>query len=159
MWFGTANGISKFDGDTWKTYTTADGLAGNTVYSLAVGTNNSIWAGTNGGLSRLGEIITAVDDTEALPAVITIDGVYPNPFNPTANISFSLPSDGAVTMNVYNVAGQKVATLLDGTMSAGHHTVVWNGTNADGLAASSGVYFVTLNMKGLTAAQRMTLVR
>lgn len=159
MWFGTANGLSKFDGTTWTNYTTADGLAGNTVYSLAVGANNSIWAGTIAGLSRLGEIPTAVDDTEELPAVITIDNVYPNPFNPTANISFSLPSDGTVAMHVYNVAGQKVATLHEGTMSAGHHSVVWNGTNANGLAASSGVYFVTLNMNGVTATQRMTLVR
>ncbi|MFO7897056.1 MAG: FlgD immunoglobulin-like domain containing protein [Candidatus Cloacimonadales bacterium] len=65
---------------------------------------------------------------------------YPNPFNPTTTISFNLPSDSDVLVEVYNVKGQKVKTLLNEKMVAGSNSVFWNGEDNNGSKVSSGVY-------------------
>ena len=159
MWFGTQAGVSSFDGETWKTFTTADGLTGTTVNALAVGKDGAIWFGTDNGVSRYSDVSTAVALSSKLPSMITIEGIYPNPFNPATTIGFSLPSDGYVTMDIYNLSGQKVRSLLSGNFSAGAHSTVWNGRNDKGITASSGVYFARLTVGGITASQRMTLVK
>nr|HPR18713.1 FlgD immunoglobulin-like domain containing protein [Candidatus Cloacimonadota bacterium] len=70
---------------------------------------------------------------------------YPNPFNPTTNILFSLPADSAVEMKVFNIKGQLVKTLVDETMAAGEHKVVWEGKNDRGKPAASGIYFIKIH--------------
>ncbi|MDP8267590.1 MAG: FlgD immunoglobulin-like domain containing protein, partial [Candidatus Tenebribacter davisii] len=62
-------------------------------------------------------------------------------FNPTTNIKFSLKADAKVSLNIYNVRGQKVRTLINNSMKAGYHTVVWNGKDEAGKSVSSGIYF------------------
>jgi uncharacterized repeat protein (TIGR01451 family) len=66
---------------------------------------------------------------------------YPNPFNPATSISFSLPRKSAVKMEIIDILGQRVALLAEGSYEAGFYTVVWDGKNASGKQASSGVYF------------------
>jgi PKD repeat protein len=78
----------------------------------------------------------------------------PNPFNPTTDISFNLPSGSHVTLEVYNITGQKVAVLADGQFSAGEHTVTWN---ASGVA--SGVYLYRLTTSEFTETKRMILLK
>ena len=159
MWFGTENGVSSFDGTDWTTYTTENGLAGNTVYAITVDASGAVWFGTNAGVSRYGGEITAVEMPEGTPTLITIDGVFPNPFNPTATIEFSLPSNGYASVEIYNLAGQRVRQLITNDLTAGRHTAVWNGRDENGSMTASGIYIVRLNMNGITASQRMTLVR
>ncbi len=65
----------------------------------------------------------------------------PNPFNPSTNISFSLKKNSNVSINVYNIKGQKVRTLVSDKYNQGNHTVVWNGLDDDNRPVSSGVYF------------------
>ncbi|MCP4582360.1 MAG: T9SS type A sorting domain-containing protein, partial [candidate division Zixibacteria bacterium] len=74
-----------------------------------------------------------------LPQVAKLNSNYPNPFNAQTNISFDLPSNGKVKLEVYNVLGQRVETLKDGYLEAGNHIVEWNAANY-----SSGVYFYRL---------------
>ena len=79
---------------------------------------------------------------------------YPNPFNPTTSISFSLPVAGRARLDVYNMLGQSVATLVDGELSAGAHQVEWR---ADG--AASGLYFYRVEFGGTAQVRQMMLVR
>lgn len=84
---------------------------------------------------------------------------YPNPFNPTAEIKYSLPENVHVTLEIYNVRGQVVTTLVDEYQQAGDKVVTWDGTNADGSPVSSGSYFCKLQAGGLMQVQKMVLVK
>ena len=89
-----------------------------------------------------------------LPQGFSVSQNSPNPFNPSTTISFHLAGDGEVNLDVYNVAGQQVACLLDNDMSAGDHSVRWD---ADGFPA--GVYFYTLAAGEYSRTMKMTLVK
>jgi len=78
----------------------------------------------------------------------------PNPFNPTTQITFSLPRDSAVTLTVYNVRGQAVAKLADGPMTAGEHAVTWNAADHP-----SGLYFYRLEGPGFSETRKMTMLK
>ena len=67
-------------------------------------------------------------------------GSYPNPFNPSTTISYSLPNNSSVKLDIYDVAGRKVRSLLDEGKSAGYHNVVWNGRDENGRGIASGMY-------------------
>jgi len=71
---------------------------------------------------------------------------YPNPFNPETNINYSIPEEGKVELNIYNIKGQKVKTLVNETQVSGEHSVVWNGTNKHNKRVTSGVYFYKLEV-------------
>ena len=79
---------------------------------------------------------------------------YPNPFNPTTKISFWLPEAGAVNLSIYNIAGQNVATLIDGYKEAGEYTVEWNGSHQ-----SSGIYLYRLESSQFTTTKKMMLIK
>ncbi|MHB9028619.1 MAG: T9SS type A sorting domain-containing protein, partial [Candidatus Latescibacterota bacterium] len=88
------------------------------------------------------------------PGGFELKGSYPNPFNPSTTITFTLNETRRVALDVYNVAGQKVDTLLNGVLRAGEHSLTWN---ASGRA--SGVYFCRLEAEGKTAVRKMVLAR
>jgi tetratricopeptide (TPR) repeat protein len=81
-------------------------------------------------------------------------GNYPNPFNPTTTISYSLPTDGKVVVKVFDVLGRELTTLVNETASAGKHSVVWNGNNS-----ASGIYFYSITFKNQTLYKKMLLVK
>ena len=93
-------------------------------------------------------------DQAILPDGFHLEQNYPNPFNPTTEISFSIPVAGHVTIDVFNIMGQKVTTLLDRYMQPGTHEVTWNANNV-----SSGVYFYRLTSGDLTKTKKMTLLK
>jgi hypothetical protein len=84
---------------------------------------------------------------------------YPNPFNPTTTIALDLPRAGTVRLQVYDLRGRLVRTLLDEHRPAGHHEVVWNGRDDAGRALSSGVYFGELRAAGETRVLKLALVK
>jgi len=84
---------------------------------------------------------------------------YPNPFNPETIISFILPESGEVTVNIYNVKGQKITNLCNEILSKGHHTLLWKGTDANGCSLASGIYFVRLETKGKSQCYKMMMVK
>jgi hypothetical protein len=95
----------------------------------------------------------------ALPKEYSLRGNYPNPFNAKTIISFALPQESRVTLDIYNILGQKVKTLVDGAMPAGYHNLEWDGSDHNGLGVSSGVYLYKLKADNFTRVNRMTLLK
>ncbi len=103
---------------------------------------------------------------EALPSGYTLSQNYPNPFNPSTVIQYTLGSRSNVTLTIYNVLGQKVATLVNAVQNMGVQSVPWNATSGDGYALPSGVYFYQLRAvpvgnasAAFTQLKKMMLVR
>ena len=94
----------------------------------------------------------------ALPTDFALGQNYPNPFNPSTIIPYQLPSAGHVRLDVFNVLGQRLATLVDAERSVGVHTAQWDGTDAAGRAVGTGVYIYRLSSGGMTESRRMVLV-
>jgi len=94
-----------------------------------------------------------------LPSGYTLSQNYPNPFNPATTIRFSLPTAEAVTLEVFNLLGQKVKELRSGELSAGTYTVRWDATNEAGQDVASGVYFYRLSTDSFTQSKKMILLR
>ena len=112
-------------------------------------------------VGRLGAGITAVeaDASAGTPDTYALGEAYPNPFNPETTIDFSVPVDGQVSINVFNTAGQLVATLVDGELSAGAYKSTWNARDQVGQPVSSGVYFYRLQAGEFSATHSMTLLK
>jgi archaellum component FlaG (FlaF/FlaG flagellin family) len=84
---------------------------------------------------------------------------YPNPFNPTTTISFDLAVSGHVSIDVFNIRGQKVTTLVNDEFNAGPHTVNWNGVDSNGRSVSSGIYFYRMTTDDFTSTRKMILMK
>ncbi|MCJ7457935.1 MAG: T9SS type A sorting domain-containing protein, partial [candidate division Zixibacteria bacterium] len=95
----------------------------------------------------------------AIPTAYALNANYPNPFNPTTNISFALPIDSKVSLKIYNIAGQLVRTLVNETMVAGTHTVTWDGINSNGEKVASGIYFYKLNAGDYSKTMKMVMTK
>jgi hypothetical protein len=83
----------------------------------------------------------------------------PNPFNPSTAIAFEMKDKGVVTLKIYNVAGQLVRTLLNGTKDVGSYTVTWDGKNDRGGAVASGVYFYKMETRNFSQTKKMVMLR
>ncbi len=117
-------------------------LPENWTYSSNYGTPGAV----NDWMSGVNEI--------EVPTVFSLGQNYPNPFNPVTNIPFSIPEPSIVTIEVYSILGQQVATIINEYMSAGHHNVVFK---ADNLA--NGIYFYTIKASGFKKAKSMLLLK
>jgi len=84
---------------------------------------------------------------------------YPNPISPRTTVAFELPRPTSVELSVYDVAGRKIATLSEGRFEAGRTEAVWNGADASGNPAASGIYFVRLIAEGAVATEKLVLLR
>jgi subtilisin family serine protease len=94
-----------------------------------------------------------------LPKEFALSQNFPNPFNPSTEIRFDLPVQTFVSLQVFNVLGQRVKTLVGGEMSAGYKSVAWNGVDESGAEVSSGIYFYILKTGGKTFTKKMTMLR
>jgi hypothetical protein len=163
VWFGAWGGVSRFDGSRWISYTTADGLVAMWVTALAVQPDGTAWFGTNGsGVScfyGFRQSPTLVAGGDPAPAEFALLGNYPNPFNASTAIEFSLVRPVDVQLTIYAITGQEVRTLLAGPRAAGSHTLRWDGRDGRGRQVASGVYLVDLRAERWRAAHRMTLLR
>ncbi len=84
---------------------------------------------------------------------------YPNPANPGTTIHYILPEAGNVTLTIYNINGQRVATLVNAEMPAGRHTVHWNGRSATGLNTATGMYVYRLRFEDRVLSNKFLLLR
>jgi hypothetical protein len=107
----------------------------------------------------IGGAITSSAEGVNSPSELNLESSYPNPFNATTTIKYALPTDGKVTITVYNILGQKVIKLVDEEKAAGYHTVIWDGKNAQGNTAASGVYFYRIEFANQVLVKRMTLLK
>ena len=111
-------------------------------------------------LHWFGPIPTGVDGESPVLAKLSLGQNFPNPFNPTTTLAFTVPADaGRVTLTVHNVSGQVVRTLVDGELAAGPHSLPWDGTDGSGHALASGVYFARLSAGGQARTAKMALLK
>jgi hypothetical protein len=103
-------------------------------------------------------LLTRVDQV-LLPENYSLDQNYPNPFNPRTVVEFALPKAGEVTLEVYNVAGQRVAILATGRHEAGYHQVAFDAVDDYGRQLASGVYLYRLTTDGFTQTRKMLLIK
>ena len=93
------------------------------------------------------------------PASFELKQNFPNPFNPTTTISYNVPDQSYVSVKVYDILGRHMTTLVDGTVSAGNHSVVWNATDMNGNVVSAGVYFYTIESGSFRETKRMLFMK
>jgi hypothetical protein len=93
------------------------------------------------------------------PSSFQLSQNYPNPFNPTTRLSFSLPRSLNVRLEVFNLLGQKVKTLIDQHLSAGRHSVEWDGTDDSRNAVASGIYLYRMRAGDFSHARKMLILR
>jgi hypothetical protein len=125
-------------------YEITDGLGGNGFRSKEMWGEGSFRI-ANSGVTRLS--LRLAGETQ-LPKEYTLSQNYPNPFNPTTSIKYALPVDSKVTIEVYNLLGQRVQTLVSENVEAGYHVAEWDGTGNLGQQLGSGTYFLKLAAMG-----------
>jgi hypothetical protein len=84
---------------------------------------------------------------------------YPNPFNPETTISFEISESGKTEVEIFNVKGQKVKTLLNENLEFGSHSIVWDGRNDKGEQVSSGMYFYRISVNGNQKTSKMLMLK
>ena len=101
----------------------------------------------------------ALDVQIELPSIMTLHDNYPNPFNPSTLLSFSLVEAGSANLSIFDIRGQLVATIFDGTANAGTHHFSFEGLNSAGANLEAGLYFYRLETQGMVTTKRMTLIK
>jgi len=96
---------------------------------------------------------------DQLPSTVMLNGNYPNPFNPSTEISFALPAQSRASLRIYDTAGRLVRTLVSGELDAGTHFVTWNGKTDSGNITASGVYFYRLDTERKSITRKMLLLK
>ena len=99
------------------------------------------------------------NENNEVVAISSLEGNYPNPFNPETTIAFSTKENGNISLDIYNIRGQKVRTLLNETKQAGKHTVVWNGKDDNGKNVASGVFFYRMKSGKFSSTKKMILMK
>ncbi|MFQ6008617.1 MAG: T9SS type A sorting domain-containing protein [Candidatus Zixiibacteriota bacterium] len=97
--------------------------------------------------------------TDLLPTSYSLAQNYPNPFNPSTVIEFTVPRRGHIELSVYNLLGQRVATLVDEPMHPGVYRAVWYGTDQAGQRVASGIYFYRLKAEQFVQTKKMVLLK
>jgi photosystem II stability/assembly factor-like uncharacterized protein len=152
---GTSQGAyrSTDQGVSWDTVNS--GLQDLNIYAMMVDRSGHLLAGTSNGLFRSLQAFTSVGgNINAFLSTYSLDQNYPNPFNPATIISFSLPRHDFVYLDVFNLLGEKIATLVSAELTGGVHKVEWNPTGV-----ASGVYFYRLRAGSFSATKKLVLLR
>ncbi len=132
------------------------GLGGFGVSSVMVNNmNNAVFAGTsNGAVFKLNDSPSAVNGSVEVPSTFSLEQNYPNPFNPTTTIEFSIANKEQVTLNIYNVLGELVETLINENLESGSYKINFSGSNL-----TSGMYIYHIQAGSFSASKKMMLVK
>lgn len=157
--------VSRFDGfDSWQSYN-LDHFP-NTWYvsvnEMAVDKGGNIWFATNGeGIFCLKKDPTGIADGSAdfTPRDFQLHQNYPNPFNRGTIIEFSVAARSHITLEIFDLLGTRVGTLIESVYPVGRHRVSWDGLDADGKSVASGLYFYRLTSDRAAAAGKMLLLK
>jgi hypothetical protein len=103
--------------------------------------------------------VKEVEDEENIPVAYSLSQNYPNPFNPETNIVFNIPKSAQVKLEIFNILGQKVRTLVDQYLKAGQKEVDWDGRDDLGKEISSGMYFYRITTPEFSQTKKMVLLR
>jgi hypothetical protein len=94
-----------------------------------------------------------------LPTTVSISDNYPNPFNPSTTIDYNIPKRSHVTIEIFNILGRKVKTIVNEAKSAGSHTIRWDGTDAHGSSVSTGIYLYRFQAGEFVQTKKMLLLK
>ena len=103
--------------------------------------------------------ITSVNEIAKIPNNFELGNNYPNPFNPTTNISFNIPQNSNVRLEIFNSVGELIRTLVDQDYASGSYTTMWNGQDDFGYKVNSGIYFYRLIANNYVETKRMILLK
>ena len=165
---GSFQALRSVRSTTFKTYNGASLLNSSTGYSivwntvqgheLTVGVDSGATSGTVSlssiSWTRISQTPTSVKMSAEHPAGFMLAQNFPNPFNPTTIISYSLPAAGKVTLKVYDLLGRAAATLVDGQMEAGVHEISF-----DASKLASGTYFYQLRAGSFVASKKLVYLK
>jgi photosystem II stability/assembly factor-like uncharacterized protein len=146
--------ISTNNGKNWLNKST--GLSNSYVGSLIIH-NNYLFAGCGDGWiwkRPLSEITGIKNDNSDLPSAFFLDQNFPNPFNPTTTIGYSIPTTSGVVISIYNILGEKVAGLVNEEKSAGYYQMKWNASNFPG-----GIYLYELRAGSYFQVKKLLLIK
>ena len=134
--------------------TTLVGTIGQ-VFTNKVMSSNSIL--TSGFWGSVAQITLDIDDV--IPEDFSISNAYPNPFNPTVNIDFSIPEESDINIQIFDLLGRNVFNHEQNFNTAGKYRFQWHGVNDLGTPIASGVYFVTIQHKANIFKQKITFLK
>ena len=105
-------------------------------------------------------IVNNIDDSkDIMPIMINNVGNYPNPFNPSTTIDFTLKQSALTTIDIYNIRGQKVRSLFKDQLEAGRNAISWNGENDSLQSVGSGLYFYKITVGEESVKRKMLLMK
>lgn len=171
VWFGT--GLTAGSGLVAKLYFST-GASWNPALKVPVDTTQ--WPASGGSTSGIsfvdvtgsvswvpvfhkGALDVKEVSTPTKPTVFSLAQNFPNPFNPKTMIRFALPKDSWVKLEVYNILGQKVKTLVDENLTAGVKEVEWDGKDNKGLEVASGIYFYKIKADDFSDVKKMVMLK
>jgi hypothetical protein len=108
---------------------------------------------------RVGAMTGVEDAPVSLPEKLTLRQNYPNPFNPRTALSFGLPDKSDVSLEIFDLLGRKITTVVNGELEAGNHSIIWDGKDSYGNPVSSGIYFYRLVTDFGVKQAKMTLLK
>ena len=110
-------------------------------------------------LTALTAMTAVTHEPVTVPDVFRLEQSYPNPFNPSTTIKFSVPVRGAVELAIYNLAGQQIRKLVSSVLDAGNHSIIWDGRNDRGHELASGVYLYRLQAEEQVSSRKLLMLR
>jgi hypothetical protein len=129
-----------------------------TSYSFYLTTVNN--SGSESDASQIVEYLTTDEVPDEIPLVTRLIGNYPNPFNPDTTIRFSIAENNSRTViNLYNIKGQMVKTLVDEVLPAGYHQITWNGCTNSGKQTASGFYLLQMQSGSFSCVKKLILLK
>lgn len=152
LYFGMTDGDSITFDDTGITHTIVDEY-NNRIYSAVAHFSELVVAG------NVTTTLALDDDIVSGPEAFTLYQNFPNPFNPSTSINYSLIKASDVTLTIFDIAGRELATFRRGIQAAGQYQIIWNGQNSQGNLVSTGVYFCRLQTPTQSQTVKMVLLR
>ncbi len=138
-------------------FTDANVEVGSTYYYMVMAVD------ANGNLSDPSDVVSttivSIDEARGIPTSFVLDQNYPNPFNPSTQITFGLPATSHVVLEIYNVLGKRVRTLVSETLPAGYITTSWDGMDQNGDQVASGTYVYRMRTPTESYSKKMLLMR
>ncbi len=139
-------GTDVFTGDT--------SYIASTNFTIEASSGSGSFSTQSQSQSECYELTNVEQSDETIPENFTFSKPFPNPFNPVTNIDFSIPVEGNVELNVYNLLGQKVADLINKNLPPGNYSVTWDATDQE-----SGIYLVRLKYENVEKVQKAVLIK
>jgi hypothetical protein len=166
------DGVAYVTASFWCTETSGQATSGCSIVGLTTQEMQTESTFTEAGWDFFGETANGSEDIWSIDpdinngfpylsqGISSLISNYPNPFNPETTIRFSIAKDSKVELNIYNIKGQRVRTLINQQYFAGEHSIVWKGEDDFGRSVGSGVYFYNLSVDGkLTSTRKCILMK